>query len=156
LVKLASRWAKIPAKVEVRKKRGNFPYYGKIPPGTYTFRVVAANNDGVWNAKGDSFTLKLKPHFYQTIWFDVLCAVVVGIVLWRMIHFNERRMRRELELSLMQDSLNRRITAEARYRDLFESAVYGIYRSRRGSYLEVHHALLAMPAERWIYCGRCW
>ena len=27
-------------------------YYTNIPPGSYTFRVQAANNDGVWNTTG--------------------------------------------------------------------------------------------------------
>ena len=27
-------------------------YYTNIPPGHYTFRVQAANNDGVWNTAG--------------------------------------------------------------------------------------------------------
>ncbi len=27
-------------------------YYTNIPPGRYTFRVQAANNDGLWNTDG--------------------------------------------------------------------------------------------------------
>ena len=27
-------------------------YYTNIPPGQYTFRVQAANNDGLWNTTG--------------------------------------------------------------------------------------------------------
>ena len=30
-------------------------YYTNIPPGTYRFRVIACNNDGVWNEAGASF-----------------------------------------------------------------------------------------------------
>jgi signal transduction histidine kinase/ligand-binding sensor domain-containing protein/CheY-like chemotaxis protein len=56
-------------------------YYTRLPPGTYTFRVIASNNDGVWSDAGASFRFTLKPHFFQTIWFDLLCAVaVVAIV----------------------------------------------------------------------------
>jgi signal transduction histidine kinase/ligand-binding sensor domain-containing protein/CheY-like chemotaxis protein len=56
-------------------------YYTRLPPGTYTFRVIASNNDGVWSDAGASLRFTLKPHFFQTIWFDLLCAVaVVAIV----------------------------------------------------------------------------
>ena len=50
-------------------------YYTSLPPGTYTFRVIASNNDGVWNDTGASFNFTLEPHFYQTVWFIVLCIL---------------------------------------------------------------------------------
>ncbi len=56
-------------------------YYTNIPPGRYTFRVQAANNDGVWNTQGTSLKFELAPHFYQTIWFYLLLtAGVAGLV----------------------------------------------------------------------------
>jgi signal transduction histidine kinase len=56
-------------------------YYTNIPPGSYTFRVQAANNDGVWNNEGAALAFELRPHFYQTAWFYVLMvALAVGIV----------------------------------------------------------------------------
>jgi signal transduction histidine kinase/ligand-binding sensor domain-containing protein len=56
-------------------------YYTNIPPGRYTFRVQAANNDGLWNTEGAALAFELRPHFYQTIWFyALLLAAAVGIV----------------------------------------------------------------------------
>jgi signal transduction histidine kinase len=56
-------------------------YYTNIPPGKYTFRVQAANNDGVWNVQGTALQFELMPHFYQTLWFYVLVAVTMtGLV----------------------------------------------------------------------------
>ena len=56
-------------------------YYTAIPPGRYTFRVQAANNDGVWNMKGAALEFELRPHFYQTVWFYALLAMAaVGLV----------------------------------------------------------------------------
>jgi len=56
-------------------------YYTRLPPGTYTFRVIASNNDGVWNDVGASYRFTLKPHFYQTSWFALLCILaIVGVV----------------------------------------------------------------------------
>jgi signal transduction histidine kinase/ligand-binding sensor domain-containing protein len=57
-------------------------YYTNIPPGRYTFRVQAANNDGLWNTDGAAVTFELRPHFYQTAWFlALLLAAVAGLVL---------------------------------------------------------------------------
>jgi ligand-binding sensor domain-containing protein/signal transduction histidine kinase len=44
-------------------------YYNNIRPGHYNFRVVACNNDGVWNSMGANLKLQLLPHFWQTHWF---------------------------------------------------------------------------------------
>jgi signal transduction histidine kinase/ligand-binding sensor domain-containing protein len=56
-------------------------YYTNIPPGRYTFRVQAANNDGLWNTTGAALTFELRPHFYQTAWFyALLLTFLVGIV----------------------------------------------------------------------------
>jgi len=69
-------------------------YYTAIPPGRYTFRVQAANNDGVWNAEGTALAFVLKPHFYQTVWFYVLLVVVgiglVALLLRRRLRVAER------------------------------------------------------------------
>jgi signal transduction histidine kinase len=53
-------------------------YYTNIPPGRYTFRVKAANNDGVWNTKGAALEFELQPHFYQTVWFYIALAVATA------------------------------------------------------------------------------
>ncbi|HKX33641.1 MAG TPA: two-component regulator propeller domain-containing protein, partial [Blastocatellia bacterium] len=50
-------------------------YYSNIPPGQYTFRAMAANNEGVWNESVLAYSIYLAPHFYQTGWFYTLCAV---------------------------------------------------------------------------------
>ncbi|MCK4763484.1 MAG: response regulator [Candidatus Aminicenantes bacterium] len=44
-------------------------YYTKLSPGTYTFRVKACNNDGVWNETGAAVSFYVQPYFYQTQWF---------------------------------------------------------------------------------------
>jgi signal transduction histidine kinase/CheY-like chemotaxis protein/ligand-binding sensor domain-containing protein len=51
-------------------------YYTNLPAGHYRFRVMACNDDGVWNESGASVGLLLKPHFYKTGWFYSLCGLV--------------------------------------------------------------------------------
>jgi diguanylate cyclase (GGDEF)-like protein len=52
-------------------------FYTNTPPGRYRFRVIACNNDGVWNKAGASFSFVLSPHFHQTIWFKAALAAAV-------------------------------------------------------------------------------
>jgi signal transduction histidine kinase/ligand-binding sensor domain-containing protein len=50
--------------------------YTNLGPGPYTFRVTAANSDGVWNDTGASIKFSIDPAFYQTRWFYALCALM--------------------------------------------------------------------------------
>jgi ligand-binding sensor domain-containing protein len=69
--------------------------YTNLPPGRYTFRVRACNNDGVWNEEGASFAFRLQPRFHQTGWFYGLCALGVVLTGWQGHRF---RLRRALEM----------------------------------------------------------
>jgi diguanylate cyclase (GGDEF)-like protein len=55
-------------------------YYTNLPPGEYRFRVIAANDDGVWNDLGASVGIVLVPRFYQTKWF-YLCCFLLAILM---------------------------------------------------------------------------
>jgi signal transduction histidine kinase/ligand-binding sensor domain-containing protein len=56
-------------------------YYSHLPPGNYTFRVIAANSDGVWNTNGRSLAVIVLPRVYQTWWFRVgAIALVLGAI----------------------------------------------------------------------------
>lgn len=57
-------------------------YYTNLSPGEYCFRVVACNNDNVWNDIGASFAFKLTPHFYKAYWFYALVLVTLGGVIF--------------------------------------------------------------------------
>jgi len=46
--------------------------YNYLKPGTYRFRVVASNNDGLWNDTGASLKIIVLPHFWETWWFPTL------------------------------------------------------------------------------------
>jgi signal transduction histidine kinase/ligand-binding sensor domain-containing protein len=70
--------------IEAGTRRAAF--YTNLPPGKYRFRVLAANNDGVWNTAGASFDLRLLPHYYQTYWFYsalALASLLLGYLAYR-------------------------------------------------------------------------
>ena len=55
--------------------------YTNLGPGHYTFRVSAANNDGVWNNADASIRFTIPPAFYQTRWFYALCGLACVVIL---------------------------------------------------------------------------
>ena len=80
-------------------------YYTNIPPGRYTFRVQAANNDGLWNTQGTALHFELRPHFYQTVWFYILlAAAAAGLIV---LLLRRRLLRAEREFSAVLRERNR-------------------------------------------------
>jgi len=57
-------------------------YYTNLGPGSYTFDVIACNEDGVWNNTGATSVFVIAPAFYQTWWWALLCAFVTAAALW--------------------------------------------------------------------------
>lgn len=70
-------------------------YYTRLPPGRYTFRVIAANDDGLWNDKGAAVDFELHPFFYQTVWFKLLCGFgCAGLLAFgHRVHVHRLRLR---------------------------------------------------------------
>jgi ligand-binding sensor domain-containing protein/signal transduction histidine kinase len=66
--------------------------YTNLRPGAYTFRVIASNNDGVWNQTGAAFAVYLKPYFYQTYWFYAVCVIVLAMLAWLLFRLRVRGM----------------------------------------------------------------
>jgi signal transduction histidine kinase/ligand-binding sensor domain-containing protein/ActR/RegA family two-component response regulator len=58
-------------------KDRRFATYTTLPPGDYTFRVKASNNDGVWNDEGVSLKIKIIPPYWRTWWFVSVCILLV-------------------------------------------------------------------------------
>ena len=55
--------------------------YSNLAPANYRFRVIASNNDGVWNQEGDSLDFTIDPATYQAAWFRVLAVgAILGIL----------------------------------------------------------------------------
>jgi len=79
-------------------------YYTNIPPGTYTFRVLAANNDGLWNSTGAALSFELKPRFYQTWWFFALLLFAIGAGIVLVIQGRLRAAQREFRAVLGERS----------------------------------------------------
>ncbi len=118
--------------------------YPNLPPDDYRFRVIASNNDGVWNEVGASLDFSVASKFYQTAWFKLLGVALIGAVCFGAcrlrtryvegrlrLRFEERlkeraRISRELHDNLLQkiaglalhlDGLSKIVTAPAAAKD---------------------------------------
>ena len=75
-------------------------FYTNLPPQPYRFRVMAANNSGVWNEAGATLDFSIAPAMYQTNWFRALCAALLAALVWAAWQLRLRQLGRHLEMTL--------------------------------------------------------
>ncbi len=59
--------------------------YTNLPNGTYTFQVIAANNDGIWNNEGATVKIIVKPQIYETPWFIGTVIIIILLIIWLIV-----------------------------------------------------------------------
>ncbi len=118
---------------DTRERR--FVTYTNLDPGQYTFRVRAANGDGVWNNDGVSLRLTILPPWWQTWWAYLLYAAgAIGLV----GGFTYRRNRRYREKIIIQQKL---LEQERHLRTLLEQLDVIQEEDRRRIAHEMHDGL---------------
>ena len=73
-------------------------FYTNLSPGDYKFRVIASNNDGIWNETGASWALSIAPTFYETRWFKALMALTGIGLIWILYRLRLRQMTARADL----------------------------------------------------------
>lgn len=92
--------------VEAGSRR--FAQYNFLPYGNYKFHVIACNSDGIWNNQGQTLTLTVLPHYYETWWFRLLAALVAGgLVAGAARYLVTRRLHQKMELLARQQAIER-------------------------------------------------
>ena len=73
----------------------NYVRYANLPSGEYVFQVKAANKDGHWNHRSHQLTIRIRPPFWRTIPFILLCIglIVIGFFAW--VRHRENTIRRQ-------------------------------------------------------------
>jgi signal transduction histidine kinase len=113
-------------------------FFSNLGPGTYRFRVIAANNDGVWNRTGATLEIVIPPTFVQSIWFKLLCLVLFAAALWLAYSLRVRRL-----TSRLQSTLEVRLAERERIaRELHDTLLQGF----QGLILRIQAVADRMPA----------
>ena len=69
--------------------------YTNLDPGTYTFKVKASNNDGLWNETGTSVKIIILPPFWKTTWAYLVYIALVAAALY--LVYKEVKSREKLK-----------------------------------------------------------
>jgi PAS domain S-box-containing protein len=69
--------------------------YTNLGPGSYRFRLIASNSEGLWNGPETAIALNVAPAYYQTYWFRLLCVAVFLAFFWGLYQLRMQQVRRE-------------------------------------------------------------
>lgn len=74
--------------------------YTNLPPGKYTFLVKGTNNDAVWNEQAAALKVIVRPHPLLSIFFMILYAVLIAIIIFMGIRMFVRSTNKKHELQI--------------------------------------------------------
>jgi ligand-binding sensor domain-containing protein/serine phosphatase RsbU (regulator of sigma subunit) len=119
--------------------------YSGLPPGEYSFKVIACNNDGVWETNArTAFDFIIEPPFWRRTWFYILCICFVIFISVFYTKWQTKKLAREnkvlegkviertAEIEKQKDELhfaykeieNKNILVEQKNRDITDSINY--------------------------------
>ncbi len=100
-------------------------FYTNPGPGRYRFRVVASNDDGVWNETGAAVAFSIAPAFYQTIWFVLFCFAAAGCIAWAGYQRHVRQVTARLDMQF-QERLSERTRIARELHDTLLQSLQGL------------------------------
>lgn len=112
-------------------------FYAKLPPGSYTFRVMASNDSGVWSKSVASVSFTEPPTFVQTVWFHVLWLTAIASILILAYVLRVRQITTQLRKGMYERLAERERIA----RDLHDTLFQGI----QGLLLRIHTLNSGLP-----------
>jgi ligand-binding sensor domain-containing protein/signal transduction histidine kinase len=77
--------------------------FTNLDPDTYTFKVKACNNDGIWNEQGATLTIRILPPWWRTWWAQVTGILLLtggAVSFYRLRIRNIKRLNKMLELQV--------------------------------------------------------
>ena len=99
-------------------------FYNNLGPGKYRFRVIACNNDGIWNETGAALDFTIEPTWYQTTAFRGFCLLLAGLVAWAFYRFRIRQISKILS-ARFDERLAERTRLARELHDTFLQTIQG-------------------------------
>jgi signal transduction histidine kinase len=83
-------------------------YLQRMPPGRYTFQVIASDRNGVWNKDSANLAIVVQPNWWEYTWLRFFVTLVVVTVLFMVVYLRIMGIRHSAELRAgLQDEFSR-------------------------------------------------
>jgi signal transduction histidine kinase len=99
--------------------------YTNLGPGSYRFRLVASNSEGLWNGPETAIALNVAPGYYQTYWFRLSCVAAFLGMLAAAYQLRLRQLTREYNAGL-EERVNERTRIARDLHDTLLQSFHGL------------------------------
>ena len=81
--------------------------YLNLAPGKYSFKIKAANGDGIWSESVRSLGITILPPWYRSKLAYAIYLLSIGLLLWWLNRFQQKRLTLKHQLDLEQKEAER-------------------------------------------------
>jgi serine phosphatase RsbU (regulator of sigma subunit) len=107
-----------------------FATYSPLPPGRYTFKVKASNNNGIWNSNPVTYSFEITPPLWQRTWFIVFSVIIIILLVVGFIKYREKQLVKEKQLleekvvERTEEVVQKSAEIEQKNKDIIDSITY--------------------------------
>jgi ligand-binding sensor domain-containing protein/signal transduction histidine kinase len=113
--------------------------YTNLNPGSYRFRVMASNSDGLWNGLESAIQFEVDPLFWQTWWFRLFCVMVIALAIMSFYRLRLHRLTVQLNMRFEERLAERTRIAQ----DLHDTLLQGFLSAS----MQLHVAADQLPSD---------
>ncbi len=117
--------------------------YTNLSPGSYRFRVMASNPDGVWNPAVTAIGFEIEPVLWQTRWFRFSSVLTVILAVIGIYRFRLHQLTRQLNVRFEERLAERTRIAQ----DLHDTLLQGFLSASMQLHVEVDRLPWDSPAK---------
>ncbi|HWC16547.1 MAG TPA: two-component regulator propeller domain-containing protein, partial [Terriglobales bacterium] len=111
--------------------------YANLGAGSYRFRVMASNSDGLWNGSESTVAFAVEPMLWQTWWFRLGCVACAGIIVLLVYRLRMHQLTRLLNVRF-EERLAERTRIAQELHDTFLQGVVSVS-------MQLHVAVEQLP-----------
>ncbi|HZE68988.1 MAG TPA: two-component regulator propeller domain-containing protein [Pyrinomonadaceae bacterium] len=113
--------------------------YTNLGPGSYRFRLVASNSEGLWSESEAVVGFEVEPTVWQTWWFRTSSAVLILLLVWFLYRYRLHQLAKEFNIRLEERVGERTRVAQ----DLHDTLLQGFLSAS----MQLHVAERQIPSD---------
>jgi ligand-binding sensor domain-containing protein/signal transduction histidine kinase len=113
--------------------------YTNLGPGSYKFRVIASNSNGIWNGSERAILFQVEPALWQTWWFRSACLLAAGLLILLIYRLRLRQLKHQMNVRFEERLAERTRIAQ----DLHDTLLQGFLSAS----MQLHVANDQIPEE---------
>jgi ligand-binding sensor domain-containing protein/signal transduction histidine kinase len=118
---------------------GREAVYTNLGPGSYKFRLISSNSNGIWNGSESTILFQVEPALWQTWWFRSACLLAAGLLMLFIYRLRLHRLKHQMNVRFEERLAERTRIAQ----DLHDTLLQGFLSAS----MQLHVANDQIPEE---------